>query len=182
MAQLADMGVTIPEEYRRDMALAGEWQTVSERKINPVGNNEDAESSPLNVGVRKRKHEGDEEEEEAKGFDTNMRKGWGSATRRYPGAAAEHDDLDALLAKTKDVKRKNDVHSETKMDLETEEPDGQKAAKSTGMNTTSEATEPVKKEEPDGVHSSEALGQQNTSQEAAPSVIFKKRRNKAAKK
>lgn len=176
MAQLADMGVTIPEEYRRDMALAGEWQTVSERKITPA-EDEDPESSRLNVGIRKRKHEGDEDEEEAKGFDTNMRKGWGSATRHYPTAAMEDDDLDALLAKTKDIQRKDHVHSETKV-----EPEGREGVESTVTITTPESTETVKKEEPDENDTSKALGQQSAPQEALHGVVFKKRKNKAAKK
>ena len=27
------MGVAIPEEFRREMAMAGDWQTLSERAI-----------------------------------------------------------------------------------------------------------------------------------------------------
>ncbi|KAA8648633.1 putative formin binding protein [Aspergillus tanneri] len=106
MAQLADMGVAIPEEYRGDMALAGEWQTISETVI---GLDADRQKSKLSLGVRKRKHEGDEEEEEAKKeAERFVSKAWGSRTRQYPGAQ-DDTDLDELLASTKDIKKKGAI-------------------------------------------------------------------------
>lgn len=87
------------------MALAGEWQTVSER---PVGAGQ--------IG-RKRKHgrdvgDVDEEEEEAKKeAEKFVSKGWGSRVKQYPGAAGDAGagdddaDLDALLESTKDINK-----------------------------------------------------------------------------
>ncbi|CAL5874626.1 uncharacterized protein PFLUO_LOCUS8923 [Penicillium psychrofluorescens] len=98
MAQLADMGIAVPQEYRADMAVAGEWQTMSETKI-------DDESAKLSVGVRKRKLEGEEEEDEH-APEPFVSKAWGSRMRVYPGAQEETDEgLDALLASTKDIKK-----------------------------------------------------------------------------
>ncbi|KAL4892137.1 hypothetical protein BDV59DRAFT_180923 [Aspergillus ambiguus] len=106
MAQLADMGIAIPEEFRRDMALTGEWQTVSERVIRPA--DEESSGQPeSSLGVRKRKHEPDvdEEEEEARReAERFVSKGWGSRTKAYPGAG-DDADLDALLSSTTELKK-----------------------------------------------------------------------------
>ncbi|KAL4779730.1 hypothetical protein BJX76DRAFT_339939 [Aspergillus varians] len=163
MAQLAEMGIAIPEVYRGEMALAGDWQTVSEKVISSgEGEEGGKEKEPTTLGVRKRKHdrEMDEEEEEAKReAERFVSKGWGSRTRRYPGAKDEEnlEDLDALLASTKEVKKTTDS--------------------GTGEDTTAEAnpqkedqpgeTAPVKEEEPLA---------------ASEGVVFKKRRPKAMKK
>lgn len=59
LAQLAEMGVSIPEEFRPDMAMAGEWQVTSERIIEPEG---EKKPDALALGVRKRAVEEEEEE------------------------------------------------------------------------------------------------------------------------
>jgi cell division septum initiation protein DivIVA len=87
--QLVDMGIAVPDEYRADMALAGDWTVVSQRKVEELVIDES-----LNKGVRKRKFEGQEEEEEA--GETVVRRGWGSTTKRYPGE--DTDDLDTLFS------------------------------------------------------------------------------------
>lgn len=92
MAQLADMGIAIPDEYRGEMALAGEWQVVSQKPI--ASGQETGEGGSLSIGVRKRKFEGQEEEEE--GGEMEMKKGWGSTTKQYP--CDTQNDLEALLA------------------------------------------------------------------------------------
>ncbi|KAL8663585.1 MAG: hypothetical protein Q9202_003773 [Teloschistes flavicans] len=108
MAKLAEMGVAVPEDFRREMAMAGDWQTLARRPVLDQVKKEEAledfkdfkPDPTLNIGVRKRKHEGDagEEEEEAATESGARRKGWGSAVRRYPGLATDsNDDLDALL-------------------------------------------------------------------------------------
>lgn len=101
LAQLAEMGVAIPEEFRREMAMAGDWQTLSERPAYEIlkaeNGTEDRKYDGLNIGVRKRKFEGQDEEEAA--GETVARKGWGSTIRVYPDKAGEDDDLDFLLGK-----------------------------------------------------------------------------------
>ena len=104
LAQLAEMGVAVPEDFRREMAMAGDWQTTSERVVydneflKKDEDSEDVKLGGLNVGVRKRKFEGQEEEEEA--GETVVRKGWGSKIRTYPGEGDDKGDLDALLKRT----------------------------------------------------------------------------------
>ncbi|KAL8995674.1 MAG: hypothetical protein Q9169_004644 [Polycauliona sp. 2 TL-2023] len=106
LTRLAEMGIAVPEDFRREMAMAGDWQTVSQRRIEDRVKNEEGledfkDFKPdlsLNVGVRKRKFDGQEEEEEAGA--TVVRKGWGSTTLRYPGSdRGIQEDLDTLLSK-----------------------------------------------------------------------------------
>lgn len=102
MAQLAEMGVTVPEEFRRENAMAGEWQVVNQRAILPkepeVKNEEDIDVKlGLNVGVRKRKVEEDVEEEVTKLEQGRRRPRYGRDIKKLPG---DDDDLDALLEST----------------------------------------------------------------------------------
>ncbi|KAL9134413.1 MAG: hypothetical protein Q9175_004409, partial [Cornicularia normoerica] len=112
LAQLAEMGVAVPDDFRREMAMAGDWQTTSERVIydndfmKKEEDSEDVKHGGLNVGVRKRKFEGQEEEEEA--GEMVIRKDWGSTIRTYPGAEGDEDDLNTLLNTTKTVTREGE--------------------------------------------------------------------------
>lgn len=114
MARLAELGVAVPEEYRREMAMAGDWQTTSERflydEVKKEDEVEDAKPNELNVGVRKRKLDGPEDEEEVAG-ETVVRKSWGSITRTYPGAREGEADLDTLLNSTSTVQKTEPVGS-----------------------------------------------------------------------
>lgn len=106
LSQLAEMGVAIPEDFRKEVAMAGEWQTLSEtpldeftgeRMKNGEGN---VKLEGLNIGVRKRKFLEDQAEEEAEA----RRNVWGSTTKSYPGLKGgdqEDEDLNNLLGKTK---------------------------------------------------------------------------------
>ncbi|OJD38622.1 u1 zinc finger domain-containing protein [Diplodia corticola] len=124
LKQLADMGVAVPDAFRGEMALAGEWQTVA---VTPVDGdaassseyrdaNRGAGGALLNVGVRKRKAEDGEEEEEeeaealralSRGEKKPARKaGWGNSFKAFPGAKGGDpgDDIEALLGGAKKVK------------------------------------------------------------------------------
>ena len=88
--------------------MAGDWQTTSERLVYADESvkkeeTEDVKLGGLNVGVRKRKFEGQEEEEEA--GERVVRKGWGSTIRTYPAPGSDEDDLSTLLKETKKVAR-----------------------------------------------------------------------------
>lgn len=95
MEQLAAMGVAIPEEYRRDMSIVGEWSTVSERPVysRPIkSDQDDHEDDSKAFGVRKRKLDDEEEQ-------LVTPKAWGSRLKTYPGAKGNtEEDLDALLS------------------------------------------------------------------------------------
>lgn len=182
MAQLAEMGVAVPEEYRGDMALAGEWQTLSETKVNTEG----LEGAAKSIGVRKRKHDGNDEEEDEHMPEPVARQGWGSRMKTYPGAQDEDEDLDALLASTKELKKTKqsaptiakEEPEEQEQDLtsviktEDEAPD----SKSTG---TDEAAQ-IKIEVP-GEGSAPAADEKPPAEEGT-GPVFKKRKAKVMRK
>ncbi|OOF95798.1 hypothetical protein ASPCADRAFT_396507 [Aspergillus carbonarius ITEM 5010] len=184
MAQLAEMGVAIPDEFRREMALAGEWQTVAEKVVQP---RDDAKASQ-SLGVRKRKHEErDEEEEEAKReAERFVSKGWGSRTRQYPGAT-EDTDLDALLESTKEIKKAKPATTADPDPKPEEEPDSTKGqfvpVKSEGDVAAPEGGEPsqIKQEEIETGSSTPAVKDEPDEAPAA-GVVFKKRKAKVMRK
>ncbi|KAI9864803.1 MAG: hypothetical protein M1813_002573 [Trichoglossum hirsutum] len=96
IAQLAELGVAIPDEFRGEMAMAGEWQTVSERVIGQQ-RDEDVKPDTRSIGVRKRG--GLEEESDEEDAGTVTKKSWGSMIKTYPESREDMYDLDALLKK-----------------------------------------------------------------------------------
>ncbi|KIW67403.1 hypothetical protein PV04_06662 [Phialophora macrospora] len=95
-AQLAEMGIKVPEEFRSEMAMAGDWQTLSQQVV---------VEAPLSTGIKKRRYEGqedDEEEKEAAG-EAVVRRGWGAATKTYPDR--DNAGLDDLLSGSISVKK-----------------------------------------------------------------------------
>ncbi|KAJ5949460.1 Zinc finger U1-type [Penicillium verhagenii] len=202
MAQLVEMGVAIPQEYRGDMALTGEWETVSEQQL-------DIPEGARSIGIRKRKLEGDEDEEGGQIPEQYVNKWWGSRMKIYPGADddGEEEDLDALFASTKDLKKPK-VDTEATSLKEQESPFTLAPKKEEGNDADDQiagskappaATEPdvngsspVKKEEielsaiplasttpeSESVSKNEAV----TESEEAPGVVFKKRKAKVMRK
>ena len=107
LQQLADMGVAVPDDARRDMAMAGDWQVqaakpIYEDTIIAKSDEEDMmpEASTLAIGVRKRKFEDDEEKGEA--GETVVREGWGSKIRKWQ--SDDNGELDNLLRLTRNTK------------------------------------------------------------------------------
>lgn len=96
MAQLAEMGIEIPEEERGGLALAGEWKTISRTVVEEMQGADTQSEASLSVGVRKRRYEGDDEDEDTQ-TDLIRKKGWGSATKLCPEIGER--DLDELLSK-----------------------------------------------------------------------------------
>lgn len=182
MAQLADMGIAIPQEYRADMALAGEWQTLSETKLQPQYTGE-LESAAKSVGVRKRKHEGDGDEEDEHAPEQFVSKGWGSKTRGYPGGTQVDEDLDTLLASTKDIKKPKMTTAAVESEELTKESTSaaSKEEQALDSGTKSEAAQ-VMATEPDEAAARSDLAETPKSAEAAPEVVFKKRKPKGMRK
>ncbi|ODM22659.1 hypothetical protein SI65_00248 [Aspergillus cristatus] len=188
MAQLAEMGVAIPDEYRRDMALAGDWQTTSVKVIRD--DNEEGKPATKSIGVRKRKAEGDADaDEEQEEPERLVSKGWGSTTRKYPGAQGEDEDLDALLASTKNVKKVKPSKDEGPEEegVKREAADDNVPTKSEGEEAAAAAPAPeseqIKKEEPSDTTSAPAPVKNETEEpEPAGGVVFKKRKPKAMRK
>ena len=186
------MGVAVPEDFRREMAMAGDWQTMSERPVyENVKKEEDRKDTKpfttgdkpqgLNIGVRKRKYEGQEEEDEAR--DRVVRKGWGSTTRTYPGAGADVD-LDTLLNGT--ISKQEPLASKDKtVSQPSEQPAEVGQLHSTTKEETASSVPSIKKEDSINAIPITAPHQDDsetpsTKQDDEPAVgiVFKKRKPK----
>ena len=209
LQQLAEMGIVVPEDFRREMAMAGDWQTTSERAIYDSSpkresikqeDGGDSKGVALSLGVRKRKYggetgegEGEAGEEAAEGGERVVRQGWGSATRTYPGTISDDDNLDTLLQKSRQVKQKG----EAMFNLNSTEA-GSDAARSNGEKLKLEEARstsdlpPVGKEESTAipaiteaipaqtVEEAHKIKQEDTSAELG--IVFKKRRSKTTRR
>ncbi|KAF2706568.1 U1 zinc finger domain-containing protein [Pleomassaria siparia CBS 279.74] len=184
-AQLAAMGVAVPEMVRSENAMTGEWKVVSTKVVG------EEDKKPLSTGVRKRKLDEEEEEALAAGELITKKKGWGHTFKSFPGKLGGGDDVEALFSKAKKPAAKgNDVvktESELKEELHVkEEPhvkeemaqsslldiptEGEAVAKLLNANaeavemaTTLQGKSPVKQEE----------------EAPAPAIVFKKRKKVA---
>lgn len=179
MEQLAAMGVAVPEEYKRDMAIVSDWSTVSETPIYsneaPVKGEDDGENKEAvgAFGVRKRKLD-DEEADVEQAAAKASRKNWGSTLKAYPGAKAPEPeaDLDALLSAPV-VKKEEEMSpavaqgpaKDTTASLKQEESTTDGAATLQAIPQTGEPAAGVKNED-------DATAATN------PTIVFKKRKGK----
>lgn len=92
-AQLLELGIGVPDEFRGELAVPGEWTVTAQRVIGPEGVNLKSDRAEARaLGVRKREEVKDEEEEiEKKKVKRTPR------YKTYPGGEEEDQDLDALL-------------------------------------------------------------------------------------
>ena len=190
LQKLAEMGVAVPDDFRKEMAMAGDWQVTSQRIICDISKeeaDEDVKSERLAVGVRKRKFDGQEEEEEAD--ETVVRKGWGSTTRSYPGITDDEHDLNALLSNTKALRRSDLQLEEGKHSDPAPRKDHIPAATEKGdAHDQGLVVPPIKNE--DGLESAEDMGNipaqetreaasfKSEEREQGLNVVFKKRKAK----
>lgn len=91
----------MPDSARANVAMPGDWQTLSRKVVTEPA---DVVDDKLNIGVRKRKFENQDEEEEAS--EAVVRRGWGSTTKTYPTSTATSEGLDSLLASSLFNKKK----------------------------------------------------------------------------
>lgn len=126
LAQLAAMGVAVPEEYRRENAMVGEWESARVEKKTPlprralgetrvksevkqeeeVKREEGGDGDGLGVDEVSRKRPADEEGESVGfSFKGKKRPNWGTDTKKYKGGG--DDELDALLSSTVVVKKES---------------------------------------------------------------------------
>jgi len=179
LAQLAEMGVSIPDEFRPEMAMAGEWQVTSERIIEP----EDGEKKPdaLALGIRKRVLD----EEELEAAEIKKRR-WGSTYRTHP-TEEDNGDLDALLG---NVTRKG---KEPAMTVAKEEPKREIKEEPEEGGTQVAPAQDSKEYKPDGIKREPSDGETAISfalppldatlkdegdEPSVPGVVFKKRKAK----
>ena len=177
LAQLADMGVALPDEFRGDLAMSGEWQTVSQTPIwTTKKEDEDEMKEPASVGVRKRKlaDKGDVEDEAE---ETDRRRGWGSTIKTYPGSKQDGDELDALLNGDESHVRTGVAKDRIDSDQRLEGTDGaQTTATDATDASTTESTLQVKQEYPDDPPKQLQTGEPELA--GGERVIFKKRKAK----
>lgn len=182
LAQLAEMGVSIPDEFRPDMAMPGEWEVTEERIIGEDGEKK-VEATAMGIHTKRALEEEDEEALEAK------KRRWGSTYRTYPGQE-DHGDLDALLnnmTKGKGPSIKTEVKDEAKPEIKDELGAPEQAHDALdGVIKTSDAESPppIKREPSDGA--SLELPQNPTAKEevdeaALSGPIFKKRKAKTSR-
>jgi hypothetical protein len=98
-AQLAAMGIMLPDEARGDLAIAGDWKAVRTEVIGEVNDDGEFKAMALNKGVHKRKLDEEEEEELAAREMITKRKGWGHTFKSFPGSKSVEDGLESLLGK-----------------------------------------------------------------------------------
>ncbi|KAI6084165.1 hypothetical protein F4821DRAFT_243371 [Hypoxylon rubiginosum] len=185
--QLAEMGIDVPTELRRDMAMAGEW-TVTNTRVIDTPNPDDPDTKPPNVdavasGVRKRpKREIEEEEEEnaIKGLFKKPKK-WGRDTKQAPEDDAE---LDALLSETLTKPHKTEEEPQPQIKGEGDLPRIKKEEPSSGIKEEQtedgrslEDIKPSIPSELDTVPVKKEAGVEDA-EEQAPAVVFKKRKPK----
>lgn len=95
--QLASLGVSLPDEFRRDLAMAGDWQVTSTTIVTDApADGSNPGSSARGVHKRERTDEEIEEEKAIKGLFKKPRR-WGRDSRTAAGDD-DNADLDALLS------------------------------------------------------------------------------------
>jgi hypothetical protein len=177
LAQLAEMGVSIPDEFRPDMAMAGEWQVTSERIVDAEEGEKKLDA--LALGVRKRAPD----EEEAEEIEAKKRR-WGSTYRTHP-AVEDDTDLDALLSNATRKGKAAAVKFEVKGELKQDGEEIKNEPEAEGINVpplSDAATEPgIKREPSDGEAVLPATIDGDLKQEGEEppiGIVFKKRKAK----
>ncbi|CAH0015129.1 unnamed protein product [Clonostachys rhizophaga] len=134
--QLAELGVAMPDDFRLEMAMAGEWTVTSTRVIeDKPAEGEDSKDTKA-TGVRKREvTEEEKEEEEALQSLFKKPRRWGRDSKTV-GNQDEDADLDALLSGSILTHQNQNAGGDLNVKAEDEAP---------------EFKEEVKKEEPDPV-------------------------------
>jgi hypothetical protein len=165
--QLAAMGVALPAAARGDMAIAGDWKTVSEEVVGEVNEDGEFKATALNKGVRKRMIDEDEEEQKAAGELITKRKGWGHTYKSFPGSKGGDDDIESLLGqKMPQAEAQPEVKNE-------EEEDGVKAEVEEEETKTLQEIPTAEEAE---AKVAEVAVKKEEDAPAAPAVVFKKRK------
>lgn len=175
--QLALLGVSVPQEFRGDMAMAGEWTVTATKVVEGRREGEGPGAGARGVHKRERTEEELEEERAVRGLSKKPRR-WGRDPRLVDG----EDDLDALLNGELVVKKADEEDAEKKVLKEEEdadipvEPEPEPASEPEEVRVKKEDGEeerpPIEKED---VVKTEVGG---GTEEAPPVVAFKKRKPK----
>lgn len=105
--QLASLGVSLPDEFRKDLAMAGDWQVTSTTIVTETpADASNPGASARGIHKRERTDEEIEEEKAIKGLFKKPRR-WGRDSRTAAGDGGS-EDLDALLSGGLTVKNQED--------------------------------------------------------------------------
>lgn len=167
--QLAALGVAIPTSARGDLAIAGEWKTVSEEVVGEVNEDGEFKATALNKGVRKRPLDEEEEEQKAAGELITKKKGWGNTFKSFPGSKGGDEDIESLFGKKKPAQ---EMHPEVKKE---EQDDGVKAEVDDDVDKKALKDIPTA-EEAEAKATEIAVKKEEEDAPAAPAVVFKKRK------
>ncbi|KAI1440653.1 hypothetical protein F5Y02DRAFT_422829 [Annulohypoxylon stygium] len=182
--QLAEMGIDVPTELRRDMAMAGEWTVTNTRVIKDTSNTDDPDVKPGNVdaiasGVRKRPKPEEDEEEEENAIKSLFKKPkkWGRDTKHAPENDAE---LDALLSGTLTKPPKTEESSDDAPKKEEDLPSIKKEDASSSIKKETDENTSLSDIKPTAVKlvTDAPVKQEEGTEGEAPTVIFKKRKPK----
>jgi hypothetical protein len=193
MKELEALGVAMPEEFRGDLALPGEWTTVSVEEAKPLSEKEalqkelaEARKAELEEAERKRKwDELDQDEKEIRSFKIQA--------RTYPGAQEEEEaDLGVLFGKKRKGLVKVEPNTEASsasgpkpvaFKVKREDIDNEDEVKADTIKTEP-ADSPlgihIKTEETDDVPVS--VKKEEDAPPAGDGVVFKKRKAKTMRK
>lgn len=172
--QLAELGVSMPDTFRPDMAMPGEW-TVTNTRVIETKKEPESEEKKLEAratGVRKREvTEEEREEEDAVNSLFKKRKRWGRDSKTMP--ADEDKELDALLSGTLGPVKK-EVREEVQPAVKEEYDENgikqeEDEAETGNLPAKAEPTEPA--DAPSTTTKDEA-------DDSTPAVVFKKRKPK----
>lgn len=178
--QLAQMGVQMPDTFRPEMAMPGEWTVTNTRVIETK--TEDEKTAAKATGVRKREQteEHKEEEDAVRGLFKKPKR-WGRDSKVASGTGDE--DLDTLLSGSLPVAKAEEAADPVKEEESADkavkeedvklEPDDSISGIKTEPAVADHGLEAVKQEEAveDGAHTA-------ASEAPAGGVVFKKRKAK----
>ncbi|KAK0744443.1 hypothetical protein B0T21DRAFT_282034 [Apiosordaria backusii] len=191
LEQLAELGVNIPTELRKDMAMVGEWSVTSTRVIDDGESRdktEDNKDESRAVGVKRERERTEEEKEQEEALNGlfKKRKRWGVGSRSMP--EEEDKELEELLSgtivrpkKEQDAEVKQEIKEEVKEEDAPETPSVKQEENQEGpaldkiQDVQDEAPSTVIKQEP---REGDPLPPASTEEPAAAGVVFKKRKPK----
>ena len=116
MSKLIEMGIAVPEEYRAEIAMAGDWHMVSEVQPEIINftKSEPEENKITLLAKRKRDNTKPGEPDVGDGGTPNLK--WGTTIKQYPGWYADGDDdvisSSRFSRENEDVPVKHDMKGE----------------------------------------------------------------------
>ncbi|TGZ82778.1 hypothetical protein EX30DRAFT_339056 [Ascodesmis nigricans] len=183
MQELEALGVALPEQYRGDLAMPGEWTTVSVE----VGKTEKEEREETEKAEKRRIKEEEERKRKWEEMDEDEKalRGFKLSKRTYPGDEEHETSADARwnVGTIKRPKKEEDEEAETKIAFQVKKEEEDHVPAPLKTEDADEETKPVvKKEETTPPPATEAEPSGASAEPADAGVVFKKRKAKNIRK